>query len=85
MSLISPSFDVKSIIFFTILARGLFQKLPEKLWYRKRDLKVREKYGLVRVQVSYKFEMLIFKMPLVIKQYVHVSLLFVHTVAVHMI
>ena len=30
MSLISPNFDVKSIIFFPILARGLFPKLVEK-------------------------------------------------------
>ena len=30
MSLISPNFDVKSIFFFPILARGLFPKLLEK-------------------------------------------------------
>ena len=30
MSLISPNFDVKSIIFFPILARGLFRKLLDK-------------------------------------------------------
>ena len=30
MLLISPNFDVKSIIFFPILARGLFPKLLEK-------------------------------------------------------
>ena len=34
------------------------------------------------IQVSYKFEMLIFKMALVIQHYIHVALLFVHTVAV---
>ena len=34
MSLISPNFDVKSIIFSPILARGLLSKLLEKalLW-----------------------------------------------------
>ena len=31
MSLISPNFDVKSIIFSPILARGIFPKLPEKV------------------------------------------------------
>ena len=30
MSLISPNFDVKSVILFPILARGLFRKLLEK-------------------------------------------------------
>ena len=30
MSLISPKFDVESIFFFPILARGLFPKLLEK-------------------------------------------------------
>ena len=30
MLLISPNFDVKFIIFFPILARGLFPKLQEK-------------------------------------------------------
>ena len=50
MSLISPNFAVKSIIFFQILARGLFPKLLEKAlslaWSAMCDCDVSWSYSL---------------------------------------
>ena len=85
MSLISPNFDVKSII-SSHFGQGPFPKIAGIENVILQCVKNMD-FNLLcfsdsAIQVSYKFGMLFFKMALVIKQYVHVALLIAHTVAV---